>query len=100
MQSHSSVATGGRIANYQAEAPRWSLPILHVPAFDGPALCAETDPEIFYPEQGASTAPAKMICGRCEVKSECLDYAIERGEKFGVWGGLSERERRKLLKGA
>lgn len=60
------------------------------------ALCAQTDPEAFFPEKGGSTREAKRICESCEVRSECLDYALENDERFGIWGGLSERERRKL----
>lgn len=64
------------------------------------ALCAQTDPEAFFPEKGGSTRDAKKICGACEVKQECLDYAMSNDERFGIWGGLSERERRKLKKRA
>jgi WhiB family redox-sensing transcriptional regulator len=60
------------------------------------ALCRQTDPEAFFPDKGESSRPAKRICGRCDVKAECLDYALGRNERFGIWGGLSERERRKL----
>jgi WhiB family redox-sensing transcriptional regulator len=60
------------------------------------ALCAETDPEAFFPEKGGSTREAKKICTGCEVRSECLDYALANDERFGIWGGLSERERRRL----
>lgn len=62
------------------------------------ALCAETDPEAFFPEKGGSTRDAKRICELCEVKAECLEYALQNDERFGIWGGLSERERRKLRK--
>ena len=62
------------------------------------ALCAETDPEAFFPEKGGSTRDAKRICSSCEVRAECLEYALENDERFGIWGGLSERERRKLRK--
>ncbi|WP_146339076.1 WhiB family transcriptional regulator [Nesterenkonia sp. NBAIMH1] len=62
------------------------------------ALCAQTDPEAFFPEKGGSTRDAKKICGACTVKQECLDYALANDERFGIWGGLSERERRKLKK--
>lgn len=61
------------------------------------ALCAETDPEIFFPEKGHAVKPAKDICRRCIVRAECLDYALTTRQRFGVWAGLSERERRKLL---
>ena len=60
------------------------------------ALCAQTDPEAFFPEKGGSTREAKRICARCEVKAECLAYALEHDERYGIWGGLSERERRRL----
>ena len=60
------------------------------------ALCAQTDPEAFFPEKGGSTREAKKVCTGCEVRAECLEYALENDERFGIWGGLSERERRKL----
>ncbi len=60
------------------------------------ALCAQTDPEAFFPEKGGSTREAKRICAGCEVRAECLEYALAQDERFGIWGGLSERERRKL----
>ncbi|WP_462188318.1 MULTISPECIES: WhiB family transcriptional regulator [unclassified Frankia] len=59
------------------------------------ALCAQTDPEAFFPEKGGSTREAKRICSGCEVRAECLEYALENDERFGIWGGMSERERRK-----
>lgn len=60
------------------------------------ALCAQTDPEAFFPEKGGSTREAKKVCTSCDVRSECLEYALANDERFGIWGGLSERERRKL----
>jgi WhiB family transcriptional regulator, redox-sensing transcriptional regulator len=64
------------------------------------ALCQQTDPDVFFPDNGGSTMPAKRVCMTCEVRAECLDYALEHREKFGVWGGLSERERRRLVRRA
>ena len=64
------------------------------------ALCAQTDPEAFFPEKGGSTREAKRICSGCEVRAECLEYALAHDERFGIWGGLSERERRRLKKAA
>lgn len=58
------------------------------------ANCMGVDPELFFPQRGASTRDAKEVCRGCVVKEDCLDYAIAHGEKFGIWGGLSERERR------
>lgn len=61
------------------------------------AICSQIDPELFFPEKGGSTREAKKICkGSCELRDECLEYALTKGERFGIWGGLSERERRKL----
>jgi WhiB family redox-sensing transcriptional regulator len=65
-------------------------------AWQTDALCAQTDPEAFFPEKGGSTRDAKKICTTCEVKAQCLDYALANDERFGIWGGLSERERRRL----
>jgi WhiB family redox-sensing transcriptional regulator len=64
------------------------------------ALCAQTDPEAFFPEKGGSTREAKRICSGCDVRAECLDYALAHDERFGIWGGLSERERRRLRRAA
>ncbi len=64
------------------------------------ALCAQTDPEAFFPEKGGSTRDAKKVCASCTVRSECLEYALANDERFGIWGGLSERERRRLRKRA
>jgi WhiB family redox-sensing transcriptional regulator len=63
------------------------------------ALCAQTDPEAFFPEKGGSTREAKRICLGCEVKDKCLESALANDERFGIWGGLSERERRRLKRG-
>ena len=60
------------------------------------ALCAETDPEAFFPEKGGSTREAKRVCVGCSVRAECLEFALADDERFGIWGGLSERERRRL----
>jgi WhiB family redox-sensing transcriptional regulator len=60
------------------------------------ALCAETDPESFFPPKGGSTREAKRTCRSCEVRAECLEYALNTDQMFGIWGGMSERERRRL----
>ena len=62
------------------------------------AVCAQVDPELFFPERGGSSAPAKKICNRCPEKVACLEDALAGGERFGIRGGTSERERRKMLK--
>jgi WhiB family transcriptional regulator, redox-sensing transcriptional regulator len=62
------------------------------------AICGETDPdpEAYFVEKGGSTRPAKRVCAGCPVRQECLQYALDHEEAFGVWGGLSARERRNL----
>jgi WhiB family redox-sensing transcriptional regulator len=57
------------------------------------ALCAQTDPALFFPEKGGSTREAKKVCRECPVVAQCLEWALEAGEEHGVWGGMSERER-------
>ena len=62
------------------------------------ALCAEVDPDRWFPEKGGSSKEAKAICRECPVRAECLEYALETQQRFGIWGGRSERERRRLLR--
>ena len=59
-------------------------------------LCAQTDPELFFPETGGSVREAKAVCAGCPVRAQCLAHALAHGERYGVWGGLSEPERRRL----
>jgi WhiB family transcriptional regulator, redox-sensing transcriptional regulator len=59
------------------------------------ALCAEVDTELFFPEKGNSSLAAKKVCFACEVRGACLDDALARGERHGVWGGLSYQQRRR-----
>ena len=72
------------------------LNITSPPAWTVDALCAQVDPELFYPEVGAPNRDAKAVCAGCEVRSECLAYALAHRERFGVWGGTTERERRRM----
>jgi len=60
------------------------------------ANCLGVDPDLFFPERGASTREAKEVCRGCVVRQDCLEFALRNGEKFGIWGGLSERERRRI----
>lgn len=69
-----------------------------IPDWHELALCQETDPEAFYPDKGGSARAAKGVCSRCEVRAECLQYALDNNEEHGVWGGLNEKERRQLKK--
>lgn len=60
------------------------------------ALCAQTDPELFFPEKGAGLNVALAICHRCPVRLDCLETALRDNEMHGVWGGMSEHQRRLL----
>jgi len=72
------------------------LNIVAPPEWMAAGLCAEVDPELFHPESGAPNRDAKRVCAGCEVRVECLAYALAHRERFGVWGGTTERERRRL----
>ncbi|WP_262322163.1 WhiB family transcriptional regulator [Acidiferrimicrobium sp. IK] len=65
-------------------------------AWQRQANCMGVDPDLFFPERGASTREAKEVCRGCVVQEDCLEYALANSEKFGIWGGLSERERRRI----
>jgi WhiB family redox-sensing transcriptional regulator len=69
---------------------------IQVPAWMGDAVCAQTDPELFFPEKGASSHEARRVCRGCGVRKECLEFALKTGQRFGVWGGVSERQRRSM----
>jgi WhiB family transcriptional regulator, redox-sensing transcriptional regulator len=58
------------------------------------ALCAQTDPELFFPEKGGSTADAKRVCAACPVRAQCEADAVRNNEGYGVWGGSVREDRR------
>lgn len=60
------------------------------------ALCSQTDPELFWPDQGVSAEPAIKICMACDVRPECLEFALVEGIQDGVYGGMSSRARTKI----
>ena len=62
------------------------------------ARCKGVDPDIFYPPEEDEALAAKEICAGCPVQEVCLDYALSQREKLGVWGGMTERERRRMLR--
>ena len=62
------------------------------------ANCRDTNPEVFFPSDGLGVKEAQKICSVCEVALECLEYALENHIDHGVWGGKSERERRRILR--
>jgi WhiB family redox-sensing transcriptional regulator len=61
-------------------------------------LCREHSPSVFFPSDGVGVDRARKICAGCPVSAPCLDYALENRIDHGVWGGTSERERRRILK--
>ncbi len=83
IQIHQQVSTS---ATSQVQDPDWQ----------SKANCLGVDPDLFFPERGASTKEAKGVCKGCVVRDDCLEYALANGEKFGIWGGMSERERRRI----
>lgn len=64
------------------------------------AACATTDPDAWFPEPGGTPAPAKRICGACDVKAQCLTYALEIHPVAGVWGATTLHERTRMLREA
>ncbi|MGH3405861.1 MAG: WhiB family transcriptional regulator, partial [Streptosporangiaceae bacterium] len=64
------------------------------PLFSGAALCAEVDPDLFFAEPGTpEEAEAKEICGQCQIREECLQWALAHWVEFGVWGGTGQADR-------
>lgn len=64
------------------------------------AACAGMNPDLFYPERGATLAHAKAVCAGCPVAADCLDHALTNGERHGIWGGKSEQERGRIRRAA
>lgn len=78
-------------------ADPWGLPALNEPQpWMSAAECTGADLDTFFPTRGEDTGKAKAICASCCVRLECLAYAIDNDEHFGIWGGRSERERRRM----
>lgn len=79
--------------------PRFDLAALpKAPPWMAEALCAQVDPDGFFPEKGGGTRAMKRVCAQCPVTEQCLRYALDRDESHGVWGGKSATERRKLVR--
>ena len=76
--------------------PMARLAGLEPPAWMGDALCAEVDPEVWFQDAGGSVREAKAVCAKCTVTAECLDAALANNERYGIFGGLTERQRRRL----
>jgi WhiB family transcriptional regulator, redox-sensing transcriptional regulator len=66
------------------------------------AACRSADPELFFPisstgAEQANVVRAKALCGRCDIRQRCLDYAIDSHQAHGIWGGTSEEERQVIV---
>jgi WhiB family redox-sensing transcriptional regulator len=62
------------------------------------AACRGIDPELFFPERGGDTDTPKRVCAKCPVRGECLEHALRYRERWGVWGGASDKERRSIIR--
>jgi WhiB family redox-sensing transcriptional regulator len=60
------------------------------------AKCRGVDPDLFFPRRGDDTTQAVAVCKACPVQVECLEYALDNGERFGIWGGTTGKDRRKM----
>lgn len=69
-----------------------------IPIWRQKAACRGVDPDIFYPVTDEEAEDAKAICRSCPVQETCLDWALASPEKEGVWGGATERERRRIIR--
>lgn len=83
-------SVGGGISQHPAAAePRtWRLS----------ALCAQVDPELFFPDKGEPARAALRVCAACPVRVQCLEDALTGDQRYGVWGGTTEIQRRRLRK--
>ena len=86
-------STGGKDLNVEIVE---LMSVMEDRGWQARANCMGVDPDLFFPERGASTREAKEVCRGCVAREDCLEYALDNGEKFGIWGGMSERERRRL----
>lgn len=76
-----------------------SVAMLETGSWKLQARCRDADPELFFPDKGAPVREARALCNVCPVREECLQHALDNDETFGIWGGLTLRERRRLKSG-
>ena len=82
-----------------APEPRHRTPAPPAPALAGwryRAACRGADLDVFFPGRGESAEPARQVCAGCPVREPCLEFALSHGITHGIWGGLTERDRRAL----
>lgn len=82
---------------YDTPANPLRMPSREEVAWQDWGMCSQTSPDAFFPEKGQPNAAAKRVCASCPVQPECLEYAIVHEERYGVWGGTSERARRQMI---
>jgi WhiB family redox-sensing transcriptional regulator len=80
--------------------PTLGRPLSEVYSWQARGACRGADPELFFPPTEEEAAVAKSYCATCPVRVTCLAFSIERNERFGVWGGLTEKERARLTPAA
>lgn len=76
--------------------PKWEYQRL--PAWQERAACRDEEPDVFFPDKANQDRAAKRICTGCVVQRQCLEFALEHGEEYGVWGGMTTTERKQLKK--
>ena len=87
-----------RVAHREEEVPAMSSRIDTDTTWMARGNCAEQSPSLFFPSDGVGVDVARKVCEGCPVKSPCLEYALRHRIDHGVWGGTSERERRRILR--
>ena len=80
------------------ESPGLEVPILDERPWAVFSACREADPGLFFASTRDDERAALVVCSSCSVKDQCLEFALETNERFGVWGGATERQRKKMLK--
>ncbi len=83
-------------SNLRHLGTRPTSPFRARPPWMNHAACRGVNPALFFPERGETSTPAKQVCADCTVRVDCLEHALAACERHGVWGGQSERERRRL----
>ena len=91
----SSTAAGMRLAHQRPHAPDLGMDF---EPWRDEAACLQYPSEMFFPEKGSNSRPARAVCAGCPVKSQCLAWALEHREAFGIWGGMTENQRRRLAR--
>jgi hypothetical protein len=99
LERHSRIARAkGLDVNKAMEFRTIGAPVLEERPWAVYSACKEADPEIFFAATRADERAAVAVCTTCSVADQCLEFAIETRERFGVWGGTNERQRRKMLR--